>query len=377
MLTVDSAAHFLIDRGLIDHEWILEGGLTIQSAARRNRNLRVDGPAGGGYLIKQPGDVADGSRETLRCEAAFYRFCREEPGADPVTRILPRLVATDLDDALLVFESIPGATPFSMYLYSEDGPRLAAEPARAFGHALGTAHRVLSACAKEPDARLVWLPRALPWVMRLHKPWPGLLASLNPAGYEMLRVLQNPDGLSERLGGLSRHWQPTTMIHGDVRLDNVLVRSPRPAGEPGAVELWIVDWEMVSLGDPAWDLAGALQDFLVFWVSSITLADEMTAEQMIAEARVPLHTVQTAVRALWAGYCEGACLDSAQGDDVLMRAVPFSAARLIQSALERSDETDRLAGSPVVLLQISANLLAEPESGQVELYGIPPRQPDP
>ena len=49
----------------------------------------------------------------------------------------------------------------------------------------------------------------------------------------------------------------------------------------------------------------------------------------------------------------------------------LSAARLIQSAYEISSVSDNLAGPPVVLLQIAANLLSKPERGQVELYGIP------
>jgi hypothetical protein len=42
----------------------------------------------------------------------------------------------------------------------------------------------------------------------------------------------------------------------------------------------------------------------------------------------------------------------------------------VQAAFELLNSADRLAGPAVVMLQISANLLAEPERGQVELYGI-------
>ena len=138
-----------------------------------------------------------------------------------------------------------------------------------------------------------------------------------------------------------------------------------------ATELWIVNWELVAIGDPAWDLAGALQDFLSVWVASMPLSDELTAEQMIAQASVPLGTVRDAVRALWSGYRAGAGLDPVQAEGLLTRAVGFSAARLIQSAFELLVGAERLAGAAVLLLQIAANLLAEPERGRVQLYGIP------
>jgi hypothetical protein len=135
--------------------------------------------------------------------------------------------------------------------------------------------------------------------------------------------------------------------------------------------LWIGDWELVQYGDPAWDLAGALQNFLVFWVSTMPLSDEFTPEERIAQAGVPLADLRRAVRALWAGYRQAAALDEAERNNVLSRTVAFSAARLIQSAFEFADEAEVLPGQAVILLQISANLLDEPERGQLELYGIP------
>ncbi len=162
------------------------------------------------------------------------------------------------------------------------------------------------------------------------------------------------------------------MIHGDIRFDNVLVRELQGDEETDAVDLWIVDWEMVRIGDPAWDLAGAFQDFLILWISSMPLSDELTTEEMTARARVPLDELRAASRALWAGYRAGACLEIAEAGGFLRRAVSFSAIRLIQSAFEYAGDADRLAGLPVLLLQMSANLLADPELAQVQLFGIPP-----
>ena len=64
-------------------------------------------------------------------------------------------------------------------------------------------------------------------------------------------------------------------------------------------------------------------------------------------------------------------LDTAEAGPLLERAVTFSAARLIQTAYEMSDGSERLSAHSVILLQIGANLLDDPRAGQVELYGIP------
>jgi hypothetical protein len=110
---------------------------------------------------------------------------------------------------------------------------------------------------------------------------------------------------------------------------------------------------------------------LIFWVYSMPAGGGLSAEQMIAAARYPLATLQGAMRALWAGYRAAGGLGSAEADELLARSVAFSGARLIQSAYEMAFGAHVLPATSVLLLQISANLLADPGLAQVQLYGIP------
>jgi aminoglycoside phosphotransferase (APT) family kinase protein len=377
MLTVDNVGPFLLERGLLDHAWIIDGDLTIRSVARRNRNLRLDGPGGAGFLIKQPDDPAESARATLRSEVAFHRFCREEPTVAEVARMIPRLLHDDAENAISVFRLVESAVCLWPRTESEVSPTLIAQAARPLGEALATLHRVLSLAEWEHDPRLAWLSRAKPWVLNFHKPRSETLNDLSAANQQMLRLLQAPDGAGVHLERLSEEWRCETLIHADVRFDNVLVSRPEPNQSRSGVALWIADWEMARFGDPAWDLAGALQDFLVLWVYSMPLSENRTAEELIAGARIPLAILRSAIRALWAGYRDRAGLGSAAADQFLMRAVQYSAARLIQSAFEISEQADQLAGHSVVLLQISANLLSDPGLGQLQLYGIPLSSPGP
>src|ERR1039458_10247943 len=97
MLSFEDAAPYLLERQLIDAAWIIDGSLTIQSAASRNGNLKIEGPRGAGLLIKQPADPAERGRETLGAEAAFYQFCQQEPAAAAITEIAPHLVYHDAE----------------------------------------------------------------------------------------------------------------------------------------------------------------------------------------------------------------------------------------------------------------------------------------
>lgn len=89
MLDIDSVAPWLLERGLIDLDWVIDGTLAIRGVPRRNRNLRVEGPEGRGYLIKQPDHPSNRGPATLRCESSFHKFCRAEPAASTLTPFLP------------------------------------------------------------------------------------------------------------------------------------------------------------------------------------------------------------------------------------------------------------------------------------------------
>ena len=62
------------------------------------------------------------------------------------------------------------------------------------------------------------------------------------------------DEVHDRLAARIPEQGPATIVHGDYRLDNMILS---PAGEVAAV----VDWELCTLGDPLADV-GLL---LVYW----------------------------------------------------------------------------------------------------------------
>ena len=365
MLDVDSATPYLLRRGLVDVDAILAGDLTIRGAARRNRNLLVRGAGGAGYLLKQPDDPALGGAATLRAEAAFYDACRRGAVPPEVARLAPRLADFDPDRVVLALDLIPDAITYWNLDWTGATPGLAAEAGRALGHALGTIHRGLR--LPVADTALADLPRSAPWALRVHRPGPEVLGTLSAANFRALRILQDQPGLAARLDDLYRSWRVESVIHGDVKADNLLYR---PAST-GPARAWLVDWELVQLGDPAWDLAGALHDLLHNWVASIPPSPGVAPEALADRALHPLPILQSSARSLWRAYRAAAEIPPAEADAFLLRSVAYSAARLIQSAYELAFEAHQLPAPAVLLLQLGANLVADPASGQVHLYGIP------
>lgn len=363
MLNVDNTAHYLLERKLISIRSILDDDLTIASAARRNLNLRVTRREGRGFLIKQPEGTST-HNHTLRGEAAFYSFCQNEPSVAAVYDLLPRLVYFDHERALLMLELLDGAKPLWEYCSAFEIGRFPVEVVGRVGRALGIFHRTFRLPGPAADPRMAWLRRDIPWVMQVHKPGPELLASISPANYETLKILQTQQGLSRSLDDLRKRWQPQTLMHNDIKADNILIRD-----EEGEGRVYLVDWELVQIGDPAWDLAGILQDVIIFWVNSMSQGMP-TAEEMVASARYPLILLQSVVRAIWREYRNAARIDAAEATELIGRAVLFSAARLIQTAYEMAQLHNTLPATSILLLQISANLIADPETSQIQLFGL-------
>ena len=114
MLTLEDAAHLparaKADRPRVDDRWFAHDP---ETAASRNGNLKIEGPRGTGLLIKQPVDPAHRGRETLGSEAAFYRFCQEEPAASAMAKVVPRLVYHDDERCVLALRLVPEALTLS------------------------------------------------------------------------------------------------------------------------------------------------------------------------------------------------------------------------------------------------------------------------
>jgi hypothetical protein len=368
MLDVDTAVPYLLERKLIDADAVLDGVLAVTSAPRRNRNLRVETGAGG-YVIKQPDDPAWGGYRTLGAEVAFYVFCQQEPAAAALAEILPRLAFVDPERSLFALELVPAATDLWRRFWTAGPEAFPTDVGRLVGRALGVVHRTFRDAALLAAPALAGLSAAIPWVMRVHQPRPELLATISAANCQTLRILQTQGHLGAALDRLRAAWRPDTVIHGDIRSDNILIAPPAVPGAGGET-VRLVDWELVQRGDPAWDVAGVLQDTVVFWISSMSPATA-DVSALAASARFPWSILQAYLRSFWQGYRQAAGLTADEENALLLRAVAFSGARLVQSAYEGSDASDTLPPQSVLLLQVSANVLAEPESAQLQLYGIP------
>jgi aminoglycoside phosphotransferase (APT) family kinase protein len=117
---------------------------------------------------------------------------------------------------------------------------------------LATMHRATARYLRDQANAI---DRRVPWILRLvDGDSPTELWSNPVIADVMAQILARP----ELVAGLRRAraaWRPVGLIHGDCKLDNVII------GDDDAIRL--IDWEMARLGDPAWDLAALSHRLLI------------------------------------------------------------------------------------------------------------------
>lgn len=366
--TIDGVGEYLLGRGLLEPADVVDGPFSTRDVSRRNRNLAVSSRDGRGYLVKQANPNEPGTAASLRVEAAFYRLCWSESSLSSLRPLLPRLVEAGVEEPTLVLELLEGALPLWQHCSVPGPPAFPWRVGPALGRALGQLHATFRGPVSSGESRLPGGEGEPPWILAVHRPEPACLDRLSPANLHLLKIVQRQPGLKEQLDAVRSEWRIETLVHGDIKSDNVLVGpEPDPASEP---RVRLVDWELVHAGDPAWDVGSAIADFVAFWLESVPLSSLKSVHQQVAEARYPLSAIRPALRGLWQRYREAAAIGDGQAGAFLHRAIRYGAARLIQTAYERSSLAWVLPNVAIGRLQLAANLLADPVRARCDLFGI-------
>jgi aminoglycoside phosphotransferase (APT) family kinase protein len=361
-LTVDTATPYLLANGLVDVAAIVGGDLEIRDIGRRNQSLKVVRRGGEGYLIKQAGEGEWATRATLRREASFYsQVCGDEAAA-ALRAHLPAFRGWDEARCLMTLELIDGRTLWDYYAAAGD-EAFPADAAAPLGEALGALHRLF----RDPSAdAAAGSEGAMPWILAAHRPAPEVFARLSPANLRLLILIQQDVALAGGLEALRRAWRPDTMVHNDLKGDNILVKS-----FDGGTRVCLIDWELIQRGDAAWDVGAIFRDFLTYWLLAVPLSADLAPEAMLNQALLPMAALRPAVRAFWRAYLGAAGIGGGAAGATLLRSVEFAAARMAQAAYELSLGQADLSNLALAMLQLAANILTDPREASLHLLGIP------
>jgi len=347
VLGQDEVVGYLLRRGLLAAEAVVDRGLLVREVSSRNCNYAVEVDGGPSYLLKQ-GRSTEG-RATVAREAEVLEELATR--GDDVRAHLPDLVGYDREGGVLTLELLREAENLQAHhLRLEAFPPAVGEQ---LGAALGTLHR---------EMRETYPQAPAPWVLSIHRPDTSVFRDASAANLELIGVVQAAEGLGDRLDELREGWRVETLIHQDAKWENCLVDS--------GGRLYLVDWEVAVAGDPHWDLGTAISQYLSTWLFSIPVVGGEPPERFPALARFPLDSMKAALRACCEGYARAAEGQPPLVGDSLQRTVSYAGARLIQSAFEASQFDQRLNSAAILHLQLGSNLMQRPAVAAEQLLGL-------
>ena len=217
MLAQEDAARYLLGRGLLGPEAVVDGDLgfgtsraAIAISAWRRAMVSATCSAGA-----QPDAV-----HTVAQEASVYQRLAEV--GDEIVPYVPRFRGYDAAARVLALELVRDAEDLRTF-HVRTG-RFSAGPAAALGRALGTLHRLTA----QPQ---VLAPASAPWILWVHRPDARVFRDIGPAGLELIRIVQGATGFAQALERLREGWSTGALVHGDVKWDNCLVISRDDGGE--------------------------------------------------------------------------------------------------------------------------------------------------
>ncbi len=374
MLTQSEVAPYLLKRGLVSAESIVEGDLVVMDVSRRNRNYKVVSERGPSYLLKQ--GIGPEGIETIANEAAVYQLLHSDRSTHGLDRYLPHCYGYDPEEHILILELVRNGRDLREH-HTNRG-RFSTTIAGILGDALGLLHRQMSSGGYPQGAPLHGchvtskdahrFSDQPPWVLSVHRTDLSLFRHISNANIQVIKIIQRFPEFSDHLDTLRQGWRVETFIHHDLKWDNCIVFA-----EPGSqrkTRLMIIDWELANRGDPCWDIGSVFNNYLSFWLLSIPLTGEAPPEQYIELAHYPLEKMQPALRSFWQSYVRQMELSAALANEWLLRSIQYGAARLVQTAFEQMQMSARLMGNAVSLLQLSLNILRRPQEALVNLLGF-------
>ncbi len=354
-LTSASLASWLIQRGLLDPAVFAEGQFAVEELEFHNRGFRVYRPAHNSLYVKQLREFDQPNVQCLQREAAFGKALANFNGLDWLRTHVPQFLDYDARHHAVTVRLIPKSVNLHecIELCGVLPNHLLRQLGRTIASFRGTeCDAVVSAMPAGS------LPCKAPWILSFHIDQGA--GFLSPQNEEFLCTLQRDQLLTGSLDELHDGWRAESLMHGDMKWNNVLTRL---GGGTGTEDEWfIIDWEMLDRGDPLWDLATMVQCWWHYWILS-TPPDRLSDfDTLRVQRKQAFDETRNSLDLLWMGYVEAAKLRGSSYADCRVRLLKLAAARMLQSVYELLSTVGVAAQYIELMIEMSRRVFADPDS---------------
>jgi 5-methylthioribose kinase len=334
LISINNAAHYLLMKKLIDVKSIIQGDLRLIDSSRKNRNIRVIRNNDTSYLIKQAMSGDPYSIQTIQSEARIYTLARKDSTFSQLKEIVPSIYYYDNARNILICEFLTHAESMNKHIYENPPEKINLSLFNILGKTMATYHKMF--INHSHFDKLYFLPKTVPSSLFIARPGPEILSRLSQGNLQLLKIVQEYPELHNFLDRIHQYWISTTLIHADIKWDNIIITKAGKNQIPEKVK--IVDWELASFGDPAWDIGSVFQNFISVWLFNMRSSpgdyNRQINKQIILPNSYSFKNIKSHIRAFWLGYITTLNIENEKAIELLIRSAKYCAARLIQAAYE-------------------------------------------
>ncbi|MDH3677611.1 MAG: phosphotransferase [Nitrosopumilus sp.] len=345
-ISIDSIASYMIDKGLVKSKSIVDSDLIVSDLSRKNRNFTIVSENSTSYFLKQPYVTDEYSIETINRESKFYSKTFSSKKFSKIQEIIPKFIEFDSKNNILITKFI------SNYQKNNEKEILFAEQMSALGKSLGMFHSFTS--KKMIHSEFDFLPKSFPPTILISHPSPELFSLMGLGSLQFLKDIQQNKILFRFLVDIEKIWCVETIIHGDLKFDNVIFTTSETKKDP---ELKLLDWELVNRGDPAWDIGTILFGFLYSHLFGEDFLKNFKVNENFDQVKSLIQTIGLDFKVLWKVYQKEMKQTKLIDKTFLDRAIKYATAKLIQSSFDSLQEEVESSDRELINIKISETLI--------------------
>jgi thiamine kinase-like enzyme len=334
----------------------------------KNFNLLVETAAKDCILVKQERlkEEQSASREFIN-EWRIQEWLNSDPILEDLRQLMPEVIDFDRDNAIVVIKYYRESQDLD-YFYRERGD-YPEDIATALGKAIAAIHsRTFNS---EDDRRFLQsnpLPpsKILREIGKLH---PNIFGIFCSDGMEFFRLYQSRNSIKESILQLQELWHPCCLVHGDLKLDNILINLPSQNINIDRNLIRFIDWEKYFWGDPAYDLATIIECYLRIWLKSLLISPEIDFKLSLQLANTPLEVLQPSLNALINSYFQYFPQILVESPNFCQRLMQLTGYIAISKMIHHLESHSPFDNRAICTLQVAKTLLCRPQEAFSFIFG--------
>ncbi len=367
LLTPQNIVHYLLYRNYLQIENVVNNEFTVRMSMSRNHNFVVNKEQETAYFVKQPVSFEAEKINSLRTEATVYWLAENEPEYAPLREFLPPFHEYDQKNHILTLGYLHRQLDLEVFYHQNRVFPLAIAQAQAeLLHRVH--HQIFDAVGNEGKSRKLFR-QGLPMVFYIVGPGSdSWMQDKTPRVQQMMQLILRDETFVRLIETVKNEWEMSSLIHGDIKNSNFLINAD--CLEKDDYQLRLLDWEIADMGDPLWDIAAVLQSYLLPWVFKETVGQQPAYVQSGQKIGFDLVEMQPSVQIFWQHYSHLMGFSAEEEGQKLLKATRFCALKLIHSCLEAAQYSSELPPQSATMLQLSLNILKDPEAAVQGLFNL-------